>query len=330
MYMLSRVAASIFWMNRYIERAENISRYVDVNLHLLLDLPEIFSGQWDALVKITGDFEDFSSRYGSTEDGAVIEFLTFDKANPNSIISCVTAARENARSVREIISSETWEAINEFYLSLYAPNAQSYAVRDPHEFFRNVRKASHLIQGVTAETLSRSEAWHFSRVGRALERADKTTRILDIKYFLLLPELEYVGTPIDDLHWNAVLRSASAFEMYRRTHGRVTANRIVQFLILDPEFPRSVRFCLFDAERSLHAITGTPERSFRNMAEKKLGQLVSELDYSDEESIMQSGLHQMLDGLQAKINTVGDAVGETFFSRKPVSEAIRQSPRAIQ
>ena len=110
--MLSRVADSIYWMNRYIERAENISRYVDVNLHLLLDLPEIFSGQWDALVKITGDLEDFESRYGSVEEDAVIEFLTFDKENPNSIVSCVGAARECARSVREIISSETWEAVN--------------------------------------------------------------------------------------------------------------------------------------------------------------------------------------------------------------------------
>ncbi len=116
--MLSRVADAIYWMGRYIERAENISRYVDVNLHLLLDLPEVFSGQWDALVKITGDLEDFESRYGSAEENAVIEFLTFDRENPNSILSCVLRARENARSIREIISSETWEAINEFYLTV--------------------------------------------------------------------------------------------------------------------------------------------------------------------------------------------------------------------
>lgn len=328
--MLSRVADSIYWMNRYIERAENISRYVDVNLHLLLDLPEIFSGQWDALVKITGDLEDFESRYGSVEEDAVIEFLTFDKENPNSIVSCVGAARECARSVREIISSETWEAVNEFYLSLNRRYAHRRAVRDPHEFFRRVRKSSHLIEGAMSETMSRGEAWHFSRVGRSLERADKTTRILDIKYFLLLPELSLVGTPIDDLHWNAVLRSASAFEMYRKMHGRVSPKRIVQFLVLDGEFPRSVRFCLLEAERSLHAITGTPGRSFSNSAEKLIGQLVSELDYTDQDAIMSAGLHQTLDSLQAKMNVVGDAVGETFFSAKPVSESFGQNFRAMQ
>jgi len=328
--MLSRVAESIYWMNRYIERAENISRYVDVNLHLLLDLPEVFSGQWDALVKITGDLEDFESRYGNAEEDAVIQFLTFDKENPNSIVSCVGAARESARSVREIISSETWEAVNEFYLSLNRRYAQRRAIRDPHEFFRRVRKSSHLIEGAMSETMSRGEAWHFSRVGRSLERADKTTRILDIKYFLLLPELEMVGTPIDDLHWNAVLRSASAFEMYRKMHGKVSGKRIVEFLVLDGEFPRSVRFCLLDAERSLHAITGTPERSFNNNAEKLIGQLVSELDYTDREAIMEAGLHQTLDSLQEKMNVVGDAVAETFFSAKPVSQSYGQNFRATQ
>ena len=246
------------------------------------------------------------------------------------MVWCVGAARECARSVREIISSETWEAVNEFYLSLNRRYAHRRAVRDPHEFFRRVRKSSHLIEGAMSETMSRGEAWHFSRVGRSLERADKTTRILDIKYFLLLPELSLVGTPIDDLHWNAVLRSASAFEMYRKMHGRVSPKRIVQFLVLDGEFPRSVRFCLLEAERSLHAITGTPGRSFSNSAEKLIGQLVSELDYTDQDAIMSAGLHQTLDSLQAKMNVVGDAVGETFFSAKPVSESFGQNFRAMQ
>lgn len=328
--MLSRVANSIYWMSRYIERVENISRYVDVNLHLLLDLPEVFSGQWEALVHISGDRKDFESRYKTADDDSVIQFLTFDELNPNSIVSCVSSARENARSVREIISSETWEAINEFYLSLNAASAKKRALRDPHEFFRGVRKSCHLIGGAMSETMSRGEAWHFSRVGGALERADKTTRILDIKYFLLLPEVDYIGTPIDDLHWNAVLRSASAFEMYRKMYGKVSADSIVEFLVLNSEFPRSVRFCLFDADRSLHAITGTPERSFTNLAEKSIGQLVAELDYTDHESLISLGLHEMLDGLQAKINTVGEAVVETFFSLRPLDDGFKSTTRAIQ
>ncbi|MDA0207221.1 MAG: alpha-E domain-containing protein [Acidobacteria bacterium] len=328
--MLSRVANSIYWMSRYIERAENVSRFVDVNLHLLLDLPEVFSGQWDALVHISGDHKDFKTRYGAADDDAVIQFLTFDQLNSNSIFSCVTAARENASSVREIISTETWEAINEFYLGLRATDAQSRALRDPHEFFRGVRKSSHLISGALAETMSRGEGWHFSRVGQALERADKTTRILDIKYFLLLPDVELIGTPIDDLHWNAVLRSASAFEMYRKIHGKVSADSIVKFLVMSVSSPTSVRFCLFDADRSMHAISGTPERSFKNQAERSIGQLVAELDYTDHESIIETGLHEMLDGLQAKINTVGEAVVATFFSLRPVADGFKPTTRAVQ
>ncbi|MBI1357273.1 MAG: alpha-E domain-containing protein [Acidobacteria bacterium] len=316
--MLSRVADSIYWMGRYIERAENVARFVDVNLHLLLDLPEDFEGQWGALVKITGDYEDFEKRYSSADDESVIEFLTFDRANPNSILSCVLNARENARSIREIISAETWEALNEFYLTVTAPRAKGDAGSNPHEFFRGVRKACHLLEGVMSETMSRGEAWHFSRVGRLLERADKTTRILDIKYFLLLPDASDVGSPIDDLHWTAVLRSASAQDMYRKVHGRVTPDLIVRFLVLDREFPRSTLFCLSEAEHSLHAITGTPHKTFRNLAERRLGQLVAELDYTDEQEIVKAGLHESLDQIQAKINRVGDCVFETFFTSKPV------------
>lgn len=323
--MLSRVAESIFWMNRYVERAQNVGRFIDVNLHLLLDLPEVFEGQWNALIEIGGDRDPFDARYSTPDRESVISFLVFDGENPNSIVSCVSAARENARSVREILSSEAWEAINEFYLGVQGESARRDVQRDPHEFFRKVRKASHLIEGAFSETVSHSEAWHFAVMGRSLERADKTTRILDIKYFLLLPDLGYVGTPIDDLHWSAVLRSAGGFEMYRQAHGTVDPAKIVQFLLLDKDFPRSVRFCLWNASQSMHEVTGTPDRSFRNSAERVLGQLVAELDYTDETEIIQSGLHETLDNLQSKINTVGEAIFETFFALRPPARLARPS-----
>lgn len=316
--MLSRVAESTYWMARYIERAENVSRFVDVNLHLLLDLPDVFEGQWEALVQITGDEPDFNKRYQAASDDNVIQFLTFDRDNPNSIVSCVTTARENARSIREILTTDAWEALNEFYLRVTAPRAQRSAHENPHEFFRAVRRAGHQIEGAMYQTMSRGEPWHFARVGRLLERADKTTRILDIKYFLLLPEVSDIGTPIDDLHWSAVLRSASAFEMYRKAHGQVAANRIIKFLLLDSDFPRSVHYCLLNADDSLHAISGSPLRSFRNESERRLGQLVSELDYTDHREILRTGLHEYLDGLQMKLIDVGAALHETFFALKPV------------
>lgn len=316
--MLSRVAESVYWMNRYMERAENIARYVDVNLLLLLDLPELFEGQWEALVKITGQADEFHSKYGDANEESVIRFLAFDSENENSIVSCVTAARENARSVREIISTETWEEVNEFYLSLRDPRSVQRASEDPHRFCRRVKRSGLAFSGIINETMSRDEGWHFSRLGRLLERADKTTRILDLKYFLLLPNAQDVGTSIDDVHWAAILRSSDAFMMYRKAHGRLVADRIIQFLILDPRFPRSIRYCLTEVETSLHAITGSPARTFQNPAERRLGQLTSELDYTDHRDVVLSGLHQFVDSFQLQLNEVGDCIFESFFgSAKP-------------
>lgn len=337
--MLSRVAESLYWMSRCVERAASVGRCVDVNLHLLLDVPDLFEGQWDAVVKITGDIEAFNRRYrapagepdaarfrafdklvdtmlGELDADAqnVIQFLAFDRSNPNSIASCVAAARENARSIREIISSEAWEELNVFYLDVTAPDARQRALANPAAFFRGVRRAGHAITGVMIETMPRGEAWHFARVGRLLERADQTTRILDLKYFLLLPGVGHVGTAADDIHWMAILRSAGAFAMYRKVYGRVSADRIVRFLVLDAQFPRSVRYCVNNAESSLRAITGTPRKSFRNPAERRLGRLASELDYTDAQEAIAGGLHQFLDGTQAKLNETGDSIFETFFA----------------
>lgn len=317
--MLSRVADSIFWMSRYIERAENVARFIDVNCHMILDLPVGSAEQWEPLIITSGDQERFAAGYGTaaTQEN-VIRFLAFDAGNPNSIVSCLRAARENARSVREIISSEMWEQVNTFYLMATAPGAARRAGEAPHEFFTEIKSASHLFTGLTETTMSHGEAWHFCRLGRLLERADKTTRLLDVKYFILLPRHTDVGSPFDDIQWSAVLRSASAFEMYRKRHGRIAPDRIVEFLLLDREFPRAVHSCLNIAEESLHATSGTPVGTFRNPAEQRLGQLRSELGYARVEDILEHGLHEFLDGLQVKLNAVGDAIFETFFALRPV------------
>jgi uncharacterized alpha-E superfamily protein len=317
--MLSRVADSIFWMGRYIERAENVARFIDVNLHMILDLPVGSKEQWEPLVITSGDREQFAARYGTgaTQEN-VIRFLAFDTENPNSIVSCLRAARENARSVREIISSEMWEQVNTFYLTVTSPGAARRAKESPHDLFTEIKMASHLFEGLTETTMSHGEGWHFCRLGRLLERADKTTRLLDVKYFILLPRLTDVGSPFDDIQWSAVLRSASGFEMYRKRHGRIAPDPIVDFLLLDREFPRAVHYCLINAEESLHAISGTPVGTFRNSAEQRLGQLRSELGYARVDDILAGGLHEFLDGLQAKLNQVGDAIFETFFALRPV------------
>jgi uncharacterized alpha-E superfamily protein len=317
--MLSRVADAIYWMNRYVERAENVARFVDVNLNLALDYPEA-AAQWAPLVQTTGDTELFQKKYGDPTRASVLSFLTLDRDSPNSILSCLARARENARSVREIISTEMWEHINHAYLMVMDAARAKTPLEAPHDFFAAVKQASQLFVGITYLTMSHTEGWHFGRLGRLLERADKTSRILDVKYFLLLPRPVDIGTTVDELQWAAVLRSASAFEMYRKRFGGITPSKVVEFLMLSRRFPRSVRYCLNKGERSLHAITGTPLGTWTNPVERELGRVVAELAYADTGEMLAKGLHERIDDLQIRMNVVGDAVHSTFFAMRPIDD----------
>ncbi len=314
--MLSRVADSIYWMTRYVERAENVARFVDVNLSLMLDAPAGQDQQWEPLVNTTGDHEEFAKRHSEATQQNVIHFLTFDAENPNSILSCLRAARENGRTVREIISSEMWLQLNKFYLLVKAAAADAHGDDLPVALFEEIKMASHLFAGITNATMTHGEAWHFGRLGRMLERADKTSRILDVKYYILLRSLADIGTPFDDIQWAAVLRSASAFEMYRKRSGRIAPKGVVEFLLLDRDFPRAVHYCLLGANDSLHAISGTPHGTFCNSPEKLLGLLCSELSYAGVDDIVGQGLHEYLDALQGRLNQVGAGIFETFFAMK--------------
>lgn len=325
--MLSRVAESILWLARYIERAENVARFIDVNLHLALDQPT-GAAQWEPLVNTTGDRELFEEHFEGYSQASVIQFLAFDPDYPNSILRCVHAARENARSVREVISSEMWESVNRFFLIV---RAAAFGERDPmtlpHRFFTQVKMSSHTFNGITDATMAHGEAWHWAQLGRHLERADKTSRILDVKYFILLPGVEDVGTPLDNIQWASLLRSASALEMYRKRHGRIDPARVAEFLLLDRDFPRAMRHCLVKAEESLHAISGTPLHAFENPAEQRLGRLRADFDYARADEIISSGLHEFLDAFQGKLNEVGDAISETFFALPPVPEPSTRAQR---
>lgn len=316
--MLSRVANSIYWLNRYVERAENIARFINTNLNLILDTPPGVVQQWQPLVVTTGDLSLFQERCGKATAENVIQFLTFDSEYSNSILSCLRIARENARSIREVISSEMWEQINSFYF-MVKDAADGQISFEPQDFFSEVKMASHLFAGVMDATMTHNEGWHFGQIGRYLERADKTARILDVKYFLLLPSVKDVGSTLDELQWMSLLRSASAYEMYRKWQHRINPTGIAEFLILDREFPRSIRFCTMQAERSLHQITSTPAGTWSNPAERALGRLRAELDYLTIEEVIQTGLHEFLDQLLEQINGVGNNIFETFFAAKPIS-----------
>jgi uncharacterized alpha-E superfamily protein len=211
-----------------------------------------------------------------------------------------------------------WEQINSLYLLIAMESRKNLDDGLP-QFCREVRMACHLFQGIKHSTMSHNEAWNFIRLGTSLERADKTTRILDVKYFILLPSVSDVGTPYDDIQWSAVLKSVSGFEMYRKCYGRISPERVVEFLLLDGEFPRAVRYCLGLADNSVHAITGTRLGAFSCSAEQRLGLLRSELDYAHVDPILQAGLHEFFDGLQAKMNTIDECIRGDFFAQRPIS-----------
>jgi uncharacterized alpha-E superfamily protein len=314
--LLSRVADAVYWVGRYVERAENIARYICVNLNLQLDLPMTPQQQWQPLVDTTGDAKLFKERYGEATQDNVINFLAYDDEYHSSIASCLRMARENARSVRETLSPEMWQQINAMYLRVQ----NNDTLPDPEyllDAFREVSLGSNLFQGIAEATMSHNEAWNFLRLGQRLERADKTSRILDVKYFMLLPSLRDVGTPYDDLHWSAVLKSVSGFEMYRKRYGRIRPRDVVEFLVMDSEFPRAIRYCITSANISLHRITGTPSDQFHYQSEQLLGMLENEVAFAQVDDILNRGLHQYLDATQHKLNDVDNALRTDFLGTVP-------------
>lgn len=311
--MLSRVAEAIYWLCRYVERAENLARFVDVHDALTMGSGASVIGSWDSLVATTGDQSLFQARYGTATRDHVVRFLTFDHDYPNSVVSCLAMARENGRTIRDHLSLAFWEALNKFYLLVRNASKRPPTGAEERAFFNEVKLQSHTLSGLFENTLSHGELYHFGRLGRLLERADKTSRILDVKYFVLLPSPKHVGTPVDVVQWSALLHSTDCATQYRRQHGRIAPDRVVAFLMLDNRFPRAIRYCIHEAEASLHAITGCPQGTFSNLAEQRLGRLRAELDYSTVDDILLVGLHEYVDSLQVKINASGQAVHESFF-----------------
>lgn len=312
--MLSRVADSVYWMSRYIERAENVARFIDVNYNLTLGEGIPLSTQWMPLVSTTGDDELFQELYGEATSRNVMQFLAYDPRNPNSIYSCVSAARENARTIRETITAQMWKHINEFYLMVKGNAKKEKALSEPNYFCDQVKLASHTLLGLTYATMSQGEPWHFSRLGRLLERADKTSRLVDVQYYLLLPKAEDVGTSVDVVRWSALLRSASALTMYRRHYGRITPNRVAEFLILNHDFPRSIMHCLMLMATSLNKITGSAEKFFNCHSEQLLGRLGTDINYTTIDNVIEEGIHNFIDRFQTRLNEVGIALQEDFFT----------------
>ena len=319
--MLSRVADSLYWMSRYVERAENIARILDVNLQLMLDMPKLdAAGQealWLPVLRSTGDGnDDFEDHHKAATSEAVIEFLTLSPKNPNSILNCLTNARENARHVREQISLEMWEEINRTYLSLKGLTAKKIARSGAYDFYNQIKNASALFQGITDGTMTHGEDWDFIQVGKYLERADMTTRILDAhdEIFINTPAKSHTG---GTLQWSAILRSCSAHDAYRKFYvAQVDPDKVVEFLILNEFFPRSIRSCVQAMDDALRRVSGGRE-AYKNHAEKLAGRLVADLNFSALEDIKTVGMHRYMDETQVKLNAIGEAIYQTYLFCPP-------------
>ncbi|MFZ9748594.1 MAG: alpha-E domain-containing protein [Vulcanococcus sp.] len=310
--MLSRVADSLYWINRYVERAENISRFVEVSEAMALDCPPGSAEPWQPLIDASGDRDLFDELYPGGGAEQVVEFLVRSEGNPSSIVNCIALARENARQIRDVITTEMWEQINDLYWTLL--ESETFWDQPPQEQLREIRRGCQLFYGVTDATLSRDLSWQFSRLGRLIERADKTTRILDVKYFLLLPSPEEVGGVLDELQWISLLRSAGAYQMFRQSElGVISPKAVASFLLLDPAFPRSVRYCLERIHETLQVVGGRSVPGAPDALECLVGLTLARWSYTKIDALIANGLHEAIDDLQQDLNNLHGLIHSRYF-----------------
>lgn len=317
--MLSRVANSLYWIGRYIERAENTARILDVNMQLLGDFEVYVDGVeeafWEAIVQSTGDVGLYREHHDVLDADNVSAFLTREAHNPNSIFSAVSNARENARMIRDQISEEMWECINEMYH--FVRNEQEYLDHEDttnFDYFEQIKNFSYRFAGLMEATYFHEEGYKFLQVGRYLERADQTSRILDLKYFLPLPEGQQAGGTVDIAIWVAILRSSSAVDAFQSSRsGEADASNVSNFLILSQDFPRSIRYCLRQVDLQLRAVSGTEDGFFANRAEKLAGRIMGEIAYASIEDVWEEGLHEFIDRLQRRLIEVNQSIYDVYF-----------------
>jgi len=308
--MLSRVAENLYWMARYVERAENTARLISVNSNLLLDLPKGIAPGWAPLIDIMGLRSDFGSRIEEPDERQVLRFLIADRSNSGSILSSLHFARENCRTVRDILPREIWEQLNVLYLYAQENINAGLTKRDRFTFLKRIIFGSELFIGILASVQSRDEAFDFLRIGRNLERADMTTRIIDVRSADLLPDDVSDLRPFDTIQWVSVLHSLSAYQMYRRhMQTQVRRDVVLQFLLKNILFPRSVRYCLNILEECLAGLNNNKQ------AMKALLALVRKVDQTKVDKLDQQRLHEYNDALQLNIIKLHNALAETYFPK---------------
>lgn len=314
--LLSRYAECIFWLARYVERAENLARILDVNETFSRD--RAGEHNWLPIVQLNADDARFFAKHKEATTAAVLDFYVTDPENPSSIVFAVKAARENARTLRPLISTEMWVHLNKFHTKMSAFKPGSFGPGDLTRLFSDIKETCQAHVGITEGTFYRDQGWYFSQLGRYLERADQTTRLLDIKYHSLLPRGADVGSAIDASQWNALLRSAAGYHAYLRTHsGGLTPAGVAGFLLLNRRFPRSTYLCIRQIEHLLTEMKSRYMLRGGSKASERLDELRSVLSSRSIESIIASGLHEFLDGVQRQLIAVTTEIAADFFSALP-------------
>ena len=314
--MLSRTADHLFWMSRYTERAENTARMLDVNYQTSL-LPQsdaVALVGWQGLLSISELLSSYQAAHGEIQARNVLDFMVKDESNPSSIVSCLNAARENARAVRGTLTTEVWETQNQTWIEVRRMIKSGEFERDPAQFFEWVKFRSHLSRGVTVGTMLMDEALYFMRMGTFLERADNTARLVDVKFHAV--QSDFYGTAsekdqeYDFYHWSAILRSVSGFEVYRKVYRDVIKpERVAELLILRPDMPRSLNASLNEVLSNLALVAN--EQSAET--QRRAGKLCAELKYGRIDEIMATGLHAYLTQFLDRVNDLGVHISRDFL-----------------
>lgn len=320
--MLSRVAENLFWIGRYMERAENLARLLDVGFDLELDaagvgLSDAGPMPVESVLDVLACREAFVASHGPAthEREAVLRFLTFDRQHDHSILSMITRARENARGTQEALGGEAWSHLNTLYLTLNRPRARKRFESSPARFFSGLKRSCVLFTGLVEGTLPRTEAFYFLQMGRGLERTNAISRIVQVTALAGLETDDGYASPLRAIRWTALLRSCAAHESYLRLHSdRVDPAEVVRYLLLSAEFPRSIRFSVTLCCGAIKALSGDSPDGPAAPVDRRLGRLDSELRYLDDGEIVARGLSPFLSGVQQACNTIGDDIQHAYFS----------------
>ena len=306
--MLSRVAEQLYWMARYIERAEDTARIINVNTHLLLDLPKGTAFGWESLIFIVGSEELFYQRYPTANEQSVVKFMLADPENSSSILTALHRARENLRTTRDSVPREAWEKLNNLYLYVKNHVDEAIARRSRYAFLEHIIESSQIINGLLAGTMSHDYAYDFVRIGRNIERTDMTTRIVDVCSANLLPKQTGDLTPFENIQWMSVLKSLSAYQMYRRhVHVRVNGTAVLRFLLQDPRFPRSVYHCLGEIQQSLNNLP------HNEVPRRHVIRLRRQVHDAKVEALIDEGLQGFIDGLQIALGRLHAGIQASYF-----------------